>query len=115
MNLMKKISLDKFQEKSRQVVELVNSQKIEVIVYDKSGPVARLYPYKSLTSKSKLKTMESTVKNDVDPMDQGGVWNLGAAAEKDNNRPKWWLSPISLNGMWKAAKVSAILPFISKF
>ena len=116
MALTKKISLKRFQEKSRQVFKLVNTQGMEVIVYDDRGPVGRLSPFVSANKPGKLRTLEPAYQDQGSPMDRGGVWFISETVRKAiaPSEPEKNPSLFSLGGLWKAARVSALLPFISR-
>lgn len=116
MALTKKISLKRFQEKSRQVFTLVNTQNMEVIIYDERGPLGRLSSFVSANKPGKLRTLQPANQYQDNPMDQGGVWAISetvrkaiAPAEREANSGLF-----SLGGLWKAARASTILPFISR-
>ncbi len=116
MRSTKKISLSKFQEKSSQVLQLVNTQSMEVIIYDKKGPVARLAPYTNARKPGKLRTVEPQRESSESPMNRGGVWAINESASRKIMLPKPEKnsSLFSISGLWKAARVSAILPFMSR-
>ncbi len=116
MSVKKKISLNRFREKSTQVLKLVNQRKFEVIVYDSDGPVARLFPYNDNPMPSTLKTIEPSRASQSSPTDLGGVWNIGDNTRRKLKKRKgsWRQRWLSLGGAWKVARVSAIISFIPK-
>jgi len=114
MALTKKISLKKFQEKSRQVFKLVNTKGVEVIVYDERGPLVRLSPFVSANKPVKLRTLEPARHYNDNPMDRGGIWAISETVRKAIAPAKRNANPgfFPLGGWWKAARASVILPFI---
>lgn len=116
MALTKKISLKRFQEKSRQVFKLVNTQSMEVIVYDERGPLAKLSPFMSTNKPGKLRTLEPANQYPDSPMDRGGIWAISDTVREAIASPKPGAGAglLSLGGLWKAARASAILPFVSR-
>lgn len=105
----KKISLDRFQKYSRQVVSLVNSEDMEVVIYGANGPVARIIPYSAAPM--------SIEKTKIRPMDFGGVWYIDDDLRKNISKPKGLrrrLKKLTQGGVWKLARVSAILPFLTR-
>jgi len=105
----KKISLEKFEKYSRQILALVNSRNIEVVVYNEDGPVARLIPYAAAP-------MGIVKERTVKPMDLGGVWYIDEETQKRLAKAKRRrkFRGFSLGGVWKLARISAILPFLAR-
>lgn len=114
MALTKKINLKKFQEKSAQVFKLVNTQNVEVIIYDERGPLARLSPFARANRPVKLRTLEPARHYHDSPMDRGGVWAISKTVRKAiaPARREGSQGFFSLGGWWKAARASVILPFV---
>lgn len=112
----KKISLKRFQKKSSQVFKLINTQSMEIIVYDERGPLAKLSPFVSANKPGKLRTLEPANQYTDSPMDRGGVWAISDIVRKvmAPSKPETGAGLFSLGGLWKAARASAILPFISR-
>jgi len=106
----KKISMDRFQRYSRQVINFVNRRGVEVVVYNDEGAVARLLPYAA-------GPMGVTRSEGVRPMDMGGVWYIDEETRDSldaSKRKKGLFHRFSLGGVWKLARVSAILPFFTR-
>jgi hypothetical protein len=116
MALTKKISLKRFQEKSRQVFKLVNTQGMDVIVYDDRGPLAKLSPFMAENKSGRLKTLQPANQYSDSPMDRGGIWALSDSVRRAIGpaKTKTRAGMFSLGGLFKAARASVFLPLISR-
>ncbi|MBI5814492.1 MAG: hypothetical protein HZB29_02650 [Nitrospinae bacterium] len=98
----RKISLERYMEYPSHVIGFVNKKGVEVVVYDQSGPVARIAPYQKMVAISNLK--EHSAKDEslataaemrdireVSPeqMDNGGVWRMGSQTRKELDNTGW--------------------------
>jgi len=117
MNAIRKISLDKFEGHTSQVLKFAGAAEAEIIVYDHTGPIAKLTPYPLVKRFSRLRRIAPRLRSDASLADLGGVWKLEkknrGSLEKTQKpgRPNW----LSFAGLWKMARVSAALPFLSRF
>lgn len=101
---------------------LVRSRRMEVIVYDSHGPVAVLKPYISPATAANLLTAKPSREYGQHPTNQGGIWRIDRTVRGSSRRkkavrakaPAKQAGLFSLGGLWKAARVSAILAFVSK-
>lgn len=122
MVTQKKISIERFRERSQDVMALVRHGRMEVIVYDSHGPVAVLKSYVSPATAANLLTAEPSREYSQHPANQAGIWPIDGAVRGPARRKKAFRAKaagkqaglFSLGGIWKAARVSAILAFVSR-
>lgn len=103
-------------------MDLVRRGRMEVIVYDGHGPVAVLKPYISPATAANLLTAKPSREYVQHPTNQGGIWRINGSVRRPVRRKKAARAKaaskqaglFSLGGLWKAARVSAILAFVSK-
>ncbi|MBI4665900.1 MAG: hypothetical protein HY751_05740 [Nitrospinae bacterium] len=126
-NLKRKITLDRFMSYPSQVVSLANRRGLEVVVYDSTGPIARIMPCRknsmvAITNlrKEPAEAVEAAVSQEIgylsevtsEQLDTGGVWRLDDYLKKDMERPAWVsrLSRLSVSGLLKKVKVLDFIP-----
>ncbi len=104
MTTTKKISFERFQEQSQQVIQLVNARNMEVIVYNEQGPMARLMPFSIRKRVANLRPIEPRLNNGANPVDQGGVLALQEKTMDKIRKPKWGLNQLSISSLWRTAR-----------
>ncbi len=115
MAKLRKMSLERFQENSSKVIQLVNNVKMHIIVYNENGPVAQITPSGTIARKQKAR--EAPAVPDTKPMDQGGVWTIDSEARKKiiERQQRWKYKLASNNSFKSLARFAALLPFSGKF
>lgn len=125
MNAQKrKISLDRYMDYPSQVISFVNRKAVEVVVYDGSGPVAKIAPYRKMVTISNLREKAANDESiitaqemrdikEVTPehMNEGGVWKLSDETRREMEKTGWLkkLSQMSPSELLRKARIPGFL------